>query len=62
MLPIVKKYNVPYLDYSFDTAFFKKDYFYDNVHLNDRGAKAFSKRVAEDIKADLKKHPLSVTQ
>ena len=55
-LPILKKYNVPYLDYSFDTAFEKKDYFYDNIHLNDVGAHAFSERLASDIKMDLKKN------
>ncbi len=54
-LPILKKYNVSYLDYSFDTAFFKKEYFYDNVHLNDIGAHAFSKKLASDIKKDLEK-------
>ena len=54
-LPILKKYNVPYLDYSFDTAFFKKQYFYDNVHLNDAGAHAFSERLASDIKKDIEK-------
>lgn len=55
LLPVLKKYNVPFLDYSFDTVFFKKEYFYDNAHLNDAGAQAFSKRVASDIKKDIKK-------
>lgn len=56
LLPVLKKYNVPFLDYSFDTAFFKKEYFYDNAHLNDAGAQAFSKRVASDIKKGLQKN------
>ena len=55
-LPIVKKYNVPFLDYSFDTAFVKGEYFYDNVHLNDVGAHVFSKRLASDIKKDIEKN------
>lgn len=59
-LPILKKYNVPYFDYSFDTAFFKKEYFYDNVHLNDAGAHAFSERLASDIKKDLEKNDPSL--
>ena len=56
LLPVLKKYNVTYLDYSFDTAFFKKQYFYDNVHLNDLGAHVFSERLASDIKKDLEKN------
>lgn len=56
LLPVLEKYDVSYLDYSFDTAFFKKEYFYDNVHLNDTGAKVFSKRIASDIKKDLEKN------
>jgi hypothetical protein len=55
-IPILKKYNVPYFDYSFDTAFFKKEYFYDYVHLNDLGAHVFSERLASDIKKDLEKN------
>jgi hypothetical protein len=55
-IPILKKYNVPYFDYSFDTAFFKKEYFYDYVHLNDLGAHAFSEKLASDIKKDLEKN------
>jgi hypothetical protein len=44
-LPILKKYNVPFLDYSFDTAFTKQEYFYDNVHLTDAVAYFFSARL-----------------
>jgi hypothetical protein len=58
LMPIMQKHNVTFLNYSFDPDFFKKDYFYDNVHLNDIGAHAFSERVASDIKKDLEKnHP-----
>jgi hypothetical protein len=53
---IMQKHNVEFLDYSFDTSFFKKEYFYDNVHLNDKGAHAFSEKVASDIKSDLEKN------
>jgi hypothetical protein len=59
-IPILKKYNVPFLDYSFDTAFTKQEYFYDNVHLNDIGAHVFSERLASDIKKDLEKNDPSV--
>lgn len=54
--PIMQKHNVEFLDYSFDTAFFKREYFYDFVHLNDKGAHAFSERLASDIKKDLEKN------
>jgi len=55
-MPIIRKYNVEYHDYSFDPEFFRKDYFYDNVHLNDKGAHAFSARLASDLKKDLEKN------
>jgi hypothetical protein len=55
MKAILKKYNVPFWDYAFDTAFYKRQYFYDNIHLNDKGAKLFSARIASDIKKDLEK-------
>jgi hypothetical protein len=38
---ILKKYNEPFWDYGFDTALTKKEYFYDNLHLNTRGAVLF---------------------
>ena len=56
ILPIIKKHNVEYWDYSFDPEFFKKEYFYDNVHLNDKGAHVFSERLASDLKKDLEKN------
>ncbi|MFT4153266.1 hypothetical protein [Parafilimonas sp.] len=56
LMPIIKKYNVEYLDYSFNPEFFKKDYFYDNVHLNDKGAPIFSARLASDLRKDFEKN------
>lgn len=38
---ILAKYNVPYYHYASDPEFLKKDYFYDYVHMNDRGARKF---------------------
>lgn len=60
LMPIIEKYNVEYLDYSFDPEFFRKDYFYDNVHLNDKGAHAFSARLASDLKKNFEKNDPAV--
>ena len=56
MKSIAKKYNVPFWDYAFDTSFYKREYFYDNIHLNDKGAKAFSAKIASAIEQDMKKN------
>lgn len=38
-----EKYNIPYLDYTQDSAFVHRDsLFYDMSHLNDRGARLFT--------------------
>lgn len=58
MKNIMAKYNIEFWDYSSDTAFLKKDYFYDNVHLNSKGATIFSAFIAKKIKDDLAIHPL----
>jgi hypothetical protein len=47
---VLKKYNIPFWDYAFDTALYKPEYFYDNIHLNETGSKLFSEKVAERIK------------
>lgn len=47
---ILKKYNVPLWDYSFDERFYKQELFYDYTHLNARGAALFSAEVASRIK------------
>ena len=38
---ILKQYNVPYFHYASDPEFLKTEYFYDYVHMNDRGARKF---------------------
>ena len=57
---ILKKYNEPFWDYGFDTALTKKEFFYDNLHLNTEGAVLFSRKLVSDIKADLKKNKPSL--
>lgn len=52
---ILKRYNEPFWDYGFDTTFAKKEYFYDNLHLNNKGATLFTEKLVSDIKADLKR-------
>ena len=47
---ILAKYDVPFWDYSSDTTYLKREYFYDNPHLNDKGAKLFSTEIASRIK------------
>ncbi len=53
MKEILTKYEIPFWDYSSDSTFIKRDYFYDNAHLNDRGAKLFSSIIASRIKQTL---------
>lgn len=48
---ILDKYNVEIWDYASDTAFIKKKYFYDLVHLNTKGADLFSSLIASRMKA-----------
>jgi hypothetical protein len=52
---ILARYNVPLWDYSFDTTFRKRRYFYDNVHLNAKGALVFSEHIAKRIKDYMQK-------
>lgn len=47
---ILDKYNVPLWDYASDTAFIKRKYFYDLVHLNAKGADLFSSLIASRMK------------
>ncbi len=44
------KYSIPLLDYSNDSMCKKKDYFYNAIHLNKRGATLFTKLLIEDLK------------
>lgn len=57
---ILAKYNIPLWDYSDDATFKKRAFFYDYVHLNEKGATYFSKTIAQRIKqvmrADLQTH------
>lgn len=48
---ILRKRNIPYLNYLNDTcsAVKSKKYWYDNFHLKQSGAKIFSKIVAKDV-------------
>ncbi|HET7115495.1 MAG TPA: hypothetical protein VFI29_03350, partial [Hanamia sp.] len=47
---ITDEYNIPFYNYSSDTLFLKHhEYFYDRVHLNDRGARVFSNKVIDKI-------------
>lgn len=62
MKKIMAKYNIEFWDYSYDSTFLKKDYFYDNVHLNSTGAALFSGFIAKKIKDDLAVHPLAPNQ
>jgi hypothetical protein len=42
--------NIPFLDYSEHELSFNKDYFYNSMHLNAKGADIFSRILAHDIK------------
>jgi len=53
---ILNRYNEPFWDYGFDTTFTKKQYFYDNLHLNTTGATLFTEKLVSDIKADIEKN------
>lgn len=50
---VLKKYNIEFWDYAFDTAFYKPELFYDYIHLNNEGAALFSKKIGERIRQDL---------
>jgi hypothetical protein len=51
---LCKKENVTFLNFSMDPQFVKnKDLFYDEVHLNDSGAKVLSIKLTEKIKTGL---------
>lgn len=46
---VAEKYNIPVLDYNYDTICFSQEYFYNATHLNSKGAKLFSHQLATDI-------------
>lgn len=48
---LTKKYEIPYIDYSYDKEFINNPSLFDDfAHLNDAGARLFSRRVVEDIR------------
>ena len=47
------KNNITYLNLSKDTLSFDKNNFYDKSHLNSKGARLFSEKVAEALQSDL---------
>ncbi len=52
---ILARYNIPLWDFSVDTTFRKRKYFYDNVHLNEKGAAVFSEYIAKRLKDSMEK-------
>lgn len=49
-----EKNNVPFMDYSNDERYFKKEYFADPLHMNVNGAELFTKELMKDLKKYLK--------
>jgi hypothetical protein len=47
---VCRRYNVPFKDYSQDSAYLHLQYFFDN-HLNKDGANMFTSNLARDIKS-----------
>lgn len=47
---IADQYNIPILDYQYDSLSYDTTYFYNRMHLNKRGAEIFSRHLAEDLK------------
>ena len=46
-----KKHGIPFFDYSNDSLSHNRSYFYNSGHLNEKGSKLFSRRLASDLKA-----------
>lgn len=46
---IAKKYNIPILDYNYDSICYDTNYFYNATHLNKKGSELFSIKLAHDI-------------
>ena len=47
---IANQYNIPILDYQYDSLSYDTTYFYNRMHLNKLGAEIFSRHLAEDLK------------
>ena len=46
---LAKKYNIPILDYNYDSICYDTTYFYNATHLNKKGSELFSVKLAHDI-------------
>lgn len=46
---IAKKYDIPILDYNYDSICYDTAYFYNATHLNKKGSEPFSIKLAHDI-------------
>ena len=46
---IAKKYDIPILNYTYDSLSYDTLYFYNAMHLNKMGAEIFSTKLARDI-------------
>jgi lysophospholipase L1-like esterase len=46
---IAKKYDIPILNYTYDSISYDTTYFYNAMHLNKKGAELFSAKLARDI-------------
>jgi hypothetical protein len=46
---ILAKYNVPVWDYSTDPKYVQRQYFYDQNHMNTKGAEMFSAEIASRL-------------
>ncbi len=51
---ISEAYNIPFIDYSDNPICQDTKYFFDNLHLNKRGAETFSRQLAADLEPYLK--------
>lgn len=57
---IAEDFNIPYLDYTYDTLSYDTAYFYNTMHLNSIGANIFSQKMARDVDSILRnwhQHP-----
>ena len=50
----LEKHHLPLLDYSNDSISFDQKYFYNTTHMNYKGADAFTKELAKDLKKYIK--------
>jgi hypothetical protein len=50
-IDLSKKYNIPFFDYSDDSISHNRSYFYNSGHLNKKGSRLFSGKLASDLKA-----------